>query len=86
MPSSIEADLSHAEKITQDLIKLLEERGTGDYIGESISQLEHSLQCAHFAKQAGIYTLRMSCYYMDKRTFLHTFWHLQTGQGGRMRL
>jgi predicted HD phosphohydrolase len=73
MPSSIEADLSHAEKITQDLIKLLEEGGTDDYIGESISQLEHSLQCAHYAKQAGIYTLRMSCYYMDKKSLLHTF-------------
>jgi 2-amino-1-hydroxyethylphosphonate dioxygenase (glycine-forming) len=41
------------EKVTNDIIHLLEERGTGDYIGESISQLEHSLQAANFAAQAG---------------------------------
>lgn len=35
------------------LIQLLNERGTGDYIGEHISQLEHSLQCAHSAKKSG---------------------------------
>lgn len=72
MSLSNEVNSSHAERVTQDLITLLEERGTGDYIGESISQLEHSLQCAHYAKQAGKYTLRMSCYYMDSRPILHT--------------
>ncbi|KUJ18467.1 uncharacterized protein LY89DRAFT_642787 [Mollisia scopiformis] len=35
------------------LIQLLNGRGTGDYIGEHISQLEHSLQCAHSAKRSG---------------------------------
>jgi len=35
------------------LIKLLEDNSQGDYIGESISQLEHSLQCAHMAVKAG---------------------------------
>jgi predicted HD phosphohydrolase len=40
-------------QITDNLIQLLEERGTGDYIGESISQLEHSLQCANFGLQSG---------------------------------
>jgi predicted HD phosphohydrolase len=40
-------------KIADDIIHLLEERGTGDYIGESTSQLEHSLQAANFAVQAG---------------------------------
>jgi predicted HD phosphohydrolase len=62
MSLSIETDPSHAERVAQDLVILLEVRGTGDYIGESISQLEPSLQCAHYAKQAGSYTLRMSCY------------------------
>jgi hypothetical protein len=40
-------------KTTNYLIHLLEERGTSDYIGESISQLEHSLQCANFALTSG---------------------------------
>ncbi|KFZ01887.1 hypothetical protein V501_09739 [Pseudogymnoascus sp. VKM F-4519 (FW-2642)] len=35
------------------IIRLLCERGTSDYIGESISQLEHCLQCAHSAAEAG---------------------------------
>ena len=42
-------------EITDELIRLLEERGKGDYIGESISQLEHCLQCAHFGSQSGIH-------------------------------
>jgi predicted HD phosphohydrolase len=37
---------SSPSQVTNSLIHLLEERGTGDYIGESISQLEHCLQCA----------------------------------------
>jgi predicted HD phosphohydrolase len=35
------------------LVQLMEENAQGDYIGESISQLEHSLQCAHLAAKAG---------------------------------
>jgi predicted HD phosphohydrolase len=46
---------SHPAKTADDIIALLEERGKGDYIGESISQLEHSLQAANFAAQAGKY-------------------------------
>jgi len=49
--------MSHSKRdprrIADGLIKLLEERGTGDYIGESISQLEHSLQCAYFGALSG---------------------------------
>lgn len=71
MSSSIVVDPSHCERATQDLVALLEDRGTGDYIGESISQLEHSLQCAHFAKQAGNYTLELSCCYLGKKPALH---------------
>ena len=41
------------KQIMDNLIQLLEERGTGDYIGESISQLEHSLQCANFGLKSG---------------------------------
>ena len=33
------------------IFRLLEEQGKGDYLGESISQLEHCLQAAFFASQ-----------------------------------
>ncbi|CAI7635975.1 unnamed protein product [Penicillium pancosmium] len=35
------------------LISALEQYGQGDYIGESISQLEHCLQAAHQAQKSG---------------------------------
>jgi hypothetical protein len=35
-------------------VRLLEENAQGDYIGESTSQLENSLQRAHFAAEAGM--------------------------------
>ncbi|KAJ6007304.1 hypothetical protein N7540_011280 [Penicillium herquei] len=37
----------------QLLISALEQYGQGDYIGESISQLEHCLQAANSARQSG---------------------------------
>jgi putative nucleotidyltransferase with HDIG domain len=37
---------------TNRVIDLLTAHATVDYIGESISQLEHALQCAHFARRA----------------------------------
>ncbi|RAL01774.1 HD domain-containing protein [Aspergillus ibericus CBS 121593] len=40
------------EKATY-LVTSLEQYGQGDYIGESISQLEHCLQAAHQAQKAG---------------------------------
>ncbi|MCJ1394691.1 hypothetical protein MMC18_007571 [Xylographa bjoerkii] len=45
--------MSSPQEISQHLISILEERGQGDYIGESISQLEHCLQAADQAKKAG---------------------------------
>jgi hypothetical protein len=47
--------LTNSSKTTNDLIQLLEDRGTSDYIGESITQLEHCLQCAHRASRSGTY-------------------------------
>lgn len=35
------------------LVGSLEQHGQGDYIGESISQLEHCLQAAHNAQKSG---------------------------------
>ena len=40
---------SNAEKA----LAVLRDSGTGDYIGENVTQLEHSLQAAHFAQRAG---------------------------------
>lgn len=39
-----------AQGTAASLIHLLDTKGQGDYIGEPISQLEHSLQAAHLAK------------------------------------
>jgi hypothetical protein len=56
MPFSIMPPQSTSPRqITDNLIQLLEQSGTGDYIGESISQLEHSLQCANFGLKSGAY-------------------------------
>ena len=52
MASTIAATGGPSEK-SQHIIHLLEQHGQGDYIGEAISQLEHCLQAADQAKQAG---------------------------------
>ena len=52
MASTITATGGPSEK-SQHIIHLLEQHGQGDYIGEAISQLEHCLQAADQAKQAG---------------------------------
>ena len=52
MASTITATESPSER-SQHIIHLLEQHGQGDYIGEAISQLEHCLQAADQAKQAG---------------------------------
>jgi 2-amino-1-hydroxyethylphosphonate dioxygenase (glycine-forming) len=49
MLSAVEA---HAHATVKTLFSFLEAQGSGDYLGESISQLEHSLQCAQLAIQA----------------------------------
>lgn len=36
-------------QVAEHIIDILNSRGQGDYIGESISQLQHSLQAAHLA-------------------------------------
>lgn len=45
----METPLAKAES----LVAVLEKYGQGDYIGESISQLEHCLQAADQARVAG---------------------------------
>jgi putative nucleotidyltransferase with HDIG domain len=42
----------HAEKVITKLFDFIRKQGNGDYLGEAVSQLEHSLQTAHLAQQA----------------------------------
>lgn len=52
MASTTSKVLTPGEK-SRHIIRLLEERGQDDYIGEDISQLEHCLQAADNATRAG---------------------------------
>lgn len=49
---SSEANAAAVEKTVDDLFTILEIQGKTDYLGERVSQLEHSLQCAYLAAQA----------------------------------
>lgn len=42
----------------ESVLSSLEKHGQGDYIGETISQLEHCLQAAHQAQKTGKFRLR----------------------------
>lgn len=44
---------SSARETVQQLFSFIEAQGQGDYLGESVSQIAHSLQCATLAQQAG---------------------------------
>ncbi|KAJ5831709.1 hypothetical protein N7474_000020 [Penicillium riverlandense] len=46
-------DVQSPAAVAEALLGALEQYGQGDYIGESINQLEHSLQAAHQARTAG---------------------------------
>ncbi|KKK12541.1 hypothetical protein AOCH_000056 [Aspergillus ochraceoroseus] len=52
MLSSVE---SNTQAAISALFVFLEAQGQGDYLGERITQLEHSLQCAHLARQSPEY-------------------------------
>lgn len=43
----------HARACISELFNFITLQGDGDYIGEAVSQLEHSLQAAHLAHAAG---------------------------------
>lgn len=40
-----------AQDVSADIVRLLREKGTAQYGGEAVSQLEHALQCAHLAER-----------------------------------
>jgi predicted HD phosphohydrolase len=46
---------SHTRTTITTLFGFLHAQGQTDYLGERISQLEHSLQCAHLARQSQEY-------------------------------
>lgn len=46
------AQRHHAEVIVSELFHFIEAQGDTDYIGEAVSQLQHSLQAAYLAEQA----------------------------------
>lgn len=48
---SISAVDAHAHQTVSQLFDILIAQGDGSYLGEPLSQLEHSLQCAHLARQ-----------------------------------
>ena len=47
---SVEAN---ARKMVRELFAFIEAQGHGDYLGESVSQLQHTLQAATLAQNAG---------------------------------
>ena len=51
IPDSSSPGTMSPEETASHILTLLTAHGQGDYIGEPISQLAHSLQCAHFASQ-----------------------------------
>lgn len=44
---------THARETVKTLFAFIEAQGQGDYLGEAVSQLQHSLQTATFGSQAG---------------------------------
>lgn len=44
---------AQADSVVSELFNFITAQGDADYIGEPVSQLEHSLQAAHFAEQSG---------------------------------
>ena len=52
-------DQESAESMVSTLFGFVEAQGHADYIGEAVSQLEHSLQAAHFAKEAGYFKVML---------------------------
>ena len=45
--------LDATAEIVERVLSVLRAAERSDYIGEEVSQLEHALQCAHFARQSG---------------------------------
>lgn len=48
----LESVQGHARSTIKSLFAFLHAQGQGDYLGERVTQLEHSLQCAHLATES----------------------------------
>lgn len=46
---------AHVKETVQQLFSFIESQGNSDYLGEQVSQLQHSLQCAYLATQSERY-------------------------------
>jgi phosphonate degradation associated HDIG domain protein len=45
--------MNHAEAVVEEVFALLRQSGGDQYFGESVTKLEHSVQCAWHARKAG---------------------------------
>lgn len=54
-PNMLPSTVPNAQETIDQLFSLIRAQGSTDYIGERISQLEHSLQCAFLASQDDTY-------------------------------
>lgn len=52
VPKDPQAQREHAEVVVSELFNFIEAQGDADYIGEAVSQLQHSLQAAHLAEHS----------------------------------
>lgn len=54
-PQALDSVKEHTRATIKTLFAFLHAQGQGDYLGERVTQLEHSLQCAHLANQSAEY-------------------------------
>lgn len=52
MSTAVPSVETYARETVKQLLSFIDAQGQGDYIGEAVSQVQHSLQCATLAKQA----------------------------------
>lgn len=55
LSSMLPSAAAHANETVCQLFSFIQLQGNTDYIGEKVSQLEHSLQCAYLATQDSLY-------------------------------
>lgn len=52
MPHSTQPSEPEAREAVKQLLSFIDAQGQGDYLGEAVSQVQHSLQCATFAQRS----------------------------------
>src|SRR5262245_7089692 len=66
-----------AARVVAEIFDLYAGAGHRDYIGECVSQLDHALQCAHFARAGGASAAQIVA------ALLHDIGHLCAGADAR---